>query len=447
MPWHNSDIGSTGKPDTMFITTGDPLGQWKQSPTDWVEYKLWGLAEYVNGRAFKPSDFSDAGLDVIKITELKFGVSDATARYAGPFEKKHLLQSRDLLFAWSGNPETSLDAFRWRGQPALLNQHIFRVFPREGIDKDYVYFLLKFMRPTFIRTARDKATSMGHVKVSDLKRLVARIPPLSEQKALARLLGTLDDKIELNRRMNETLEAMAQAIFKSWFVDFDPIRAKHALSKVEGAEGRDSGLPKPIADLFPDRFEDSELGEIPATWGATDVGALAEVMSGKRPPVRFSESNDDARVPLWGGNGPMGFVATPLYESPILLTGRVGTLGSVFRITSPCWPSDNTLLVLARDQRSHEFLYFQLKQVDFASLNRGSTQPLLTQTDLKAQKFALPSEILLDRFHGVVGNLFAHIDALRDESRTLTALRDALLPKLLSGELRVDRGSSERELL
>ena len=81
------------------------------------------------------------------------------------------------------------------------------------------------------------------------------MPPLAEQRAIAHILGTLDDKIELNRRMNETLEAMARALFKSWFVDFDPVRAK--------AEGRDPGLPKPLADLFPDSFEDSELGEIP----------------------------------------------------------------------------------------------------------------------------------------------------------------------------------------
>ena len=94
--------------------------------------------------------------------------------------------------------------------------------------------------------------------------LRARIPPPREQRAIAHILGTLDDKIELNRRMNETLEAMARALFKSWFVDFDPVRAK--------AEGRDPGLPKPLADLFPDSFEDSELGEIPKGWRASVIG-------------------------------------------------------------------------------------------------------------------------------------------------------------------------------
>ena len=94
------------------------------------------------------------------------------------------------------------------------------------------------------------------------------LPPLAEQRAIAHILGTLDDKIELNRRMNETLEAMARALFKSWFVDFDPVRAK--------AEGRDPGLPKPLADLFPDSFEDSELGEIPKGWEVGTLGDVAE---------------------------------------------------------------------------------------------------------------------------------------------------------------------------
>ena len=163
------------------IETGDPLGLWENAPADWKKMKLWDLADFINGRAFRPTDFTPDGLRVIKITELKYGVSDDTALYSGPYDNKHLLRDGDLLFAWSGNPETSLDAFRWSNSRAILNQHIFRVIPRDGIDKTYLDFLLKFLRSTFIRTARDKATSMGHVKVSDLKRLIACIPPPAEQ--------------------------------------------------------------------------------------------------------------------------------------------------------------------------------------------------------------------------------------------------------------------------
>ena len=120
-------------------------------------------------------------------------------------------------------------------------------------------------------------------------------PLLQEQRAIAHILGTLDDKIELNRRMNETLEAMARALFKSWFVDFDPVRAK--------AEGRDPGLPKPLADLFPDRFEDSELGEIPAGWevrGLDEIATFLERISSTEISTQcwsIAPGNQDCAAP------------------------------------------------------------------------------------------------------------------------------------------------------
>ena len=269
---------------------------------------------------------------------------------------------------------------------------------------------------------------------------------LTEQRAVAHILGTLDDKIELNRRMNETLEAMARALFKSWFVDFEPVRAKAALKchaggendwTLERARGYLDNMGEVIAALFPDSFVESELGEIPEGWGVKTIKDIVEVSSGKRPGVRYAEALDLAQVPLWGGNGPMAFVPEPLVEYPILLTGRVGTLGSVFRITSPCWPSDNTLILKIKDKRAFEFVFFQLKRIDFTSLNVGSTQPLLTQSNLKAQLLLFPPENILERFHAFAEISYAGLDKSDSESRTLAALRDTLLPKLISGGLRV----------
>src|SRR5438132_11715945 len=114
---------------------------------------------------------------------------------------------------------------------------------------------------------------MLNLKEGIIRAFPLRVPPIAEQRAIAQILSALDDKIELNKRMNETLEAIARALFKSWFVDFDPVRAK--------AEGRDPGLPKPLADLFPDRFEDSELGEIPQGWRIVTLGDLLELAYGR----------------------------------------------------------------------------------------------------------------------------------------------------------------------
>lgn len=308
------------------------------------------------------------------------------------------------------------------------NQGFRNLVVKDGFYSEFIYYLL-IQNVDYLKQHASGST-FQELSGSTLENLTFKIPSLLEQRAIACILGALDDKIEVNRRMNETLEAMARALFKSWFVDFDPVRAK--------AEGQQPhGLPPHIADLFPDSFEDSELGEIPKGWKVGCVGEIAQVSSGKRPAVRYSERSDEASVPLWGGNGPMAFVHKPLYEEPILLTGRVGTLGSVFRITDPCWPSDNTLILRTNESSVFQFLFLQLQQINFASLNVGSTQPLLTQTDLKAQRMVIPKKNILQVFSRIVNSMHCRLDQSTAESEILAALRDTLLPKLISGELRV----------
>jgi type I restriction enzyme S subunit len=256
------------------------------------------------------------------------------------------------------------------------------------------------------------------------------LPPLPEQRAIAHIIGTLDNKIELNRRMNVTLEVIACTIFKSWFVDFDPVWAK--------AKGREpTGMDAETAALFPDSFEETELGMVPKGWQVGAIGDIAVVSSGKRPAKRESEPNQDAIIPLYGGGGPMAYVDIPLYTEPIILTGRVGTLGMVFRISFPCWPSDNTLVLLSKRRELFEYLYFQVKSIDFGSMNRGSTQPLITQKDLKRQPIVISPDPILEKFHDMCKLLFNLVDTNFFESNNLIKMRDTLLPKLLSGEIRV----------
>jgi len=307
--------------------------------------------------------------------------------------------------------------------------------PKTWGDGRYLEFALRMLETTW-QAIEGSGSVFGNATRRDLETL--RVPWRErecDRRAIAHILGTLDDKIELNRRMSQTLEAMARALFKAWFVDFDPVHAK-----MEGRWQRGQslpGLPAHLYDLFPDRLVDSELGEIPEGWRVGRLGDLAQVTSGKRPNKVCPEPQPYASISLWGGNGPMGYVTEPLYSTPILLTGRVGTLGSVFRIATPCWPSDNTLVVIAREKIAIEFLYFQMKRFDYDALNRGSTQPLLTQTDLSGQQVPLPSNRLLSEFHKHVSTYFAKLDESMNESRTLAALRDALLPKLIRGEIRV----------
>ena len=150
---------------------------------------------------------------------------------------------------------------------------------------DQRFFLYAYLGPQFQETLRSRTvhgSTVDRIPLIDLPEFPIRIPAdIREQRAIAHILGALDDKIELNRRMNETLEAIARAIFKSWFVDFDPVRAK--------AKARDTGLPPHIADLFPDSFEDSELGEIPSGWRVGRVREIGDVVCGKTPPTKVAE--------------------------------------------------------------------------------------------------------------------------------------------------------------
>ena len=304
-------------------------------------------------------------------------------------------------------------------------------------DPRFCYFLLKSLDLERFNVGSGVPTlNRNHIHP-----LPVCVPPLPEQRAISHILGTLDDKIELNRRMNETLEAMARALFKSWFVNFDPVRAK-----MEGRWGQGEslpGLPAEHYDLFPDRLVPSELREIPEGWRVKRLGEVADVSSGKRPGCRFPVASHEAQIPLWGGNGPVAFVAEPLVDFPILLTGRVGTLGSVFRITTPCWPSDNTLIVTTKSSQFFNCLFFQMQKLDFGSLNRGSTQPLLTQSDLKTQLLISPPENVLKHFDNLTTRLFDSKDKRREESCTLAAQLDALLPGLLSRKVKVEDSDIE----
>ncbi len=202
---------------------------------------------------------------MIKIAEIKGGISGQTKFTQQTFDDAVRVRYGDLLFSWSGQPETSIDAFWWRDPEGWLNQHIFRVTPTEGIDPVFFYYLLRYLKPNFVGIARNKQTTgLGHITKRDLENLEAAYPRLPEQRAIAHILGTLDDKIELNRQMAQTLESIARAIFKSWFVDFDPVKAK-----MEGKQPE--GMSEEVAALFPDKFVESELGMIPEGGGSLKV--------------------------------------------------------------------------------------------------------------------------------------------------------------------------------
>lgn len=234
---------------------------------------------------------------------------------------------------------------------------------------------------------------------TEIASLNISLPDKETQSRIVQIFRSFDDKIKLNNKINENLEQQVYALFESWFVSFD---------KTEGM--------------------------IPNDWNQGTLKEIASITSGKRPPMKQAFSTAEIKTPLVGAASIMGYTNAVLYNEPILVTGRVGTHGVVQRFQTPCWASDNTLVIKSN---FYEYTYQVLRRIDYANMNRGSTQPLITQTDLKNASIILPPESILFEFEKIAGNLMAKHTANRKENERLIALRNILLPKLLSGEIHV----------
>ena len=397
-------------------------------------------------------------MPVIKIAEIKGGISGQTKFTQQTFDEPVRVRPGDLLFSWSGQPETSIDVFWWRGPEGWLNQHVFRVTPADGIDPTFFYYLLRYLKPNFIGIARNKQTTgLGHVTKRDLESMEAAYPPRQEQRAIARILGTLDDKIELLRKQNATLEAMARALFKDWFVDFGPVRAK--------MEGRDPYLPRAVWDLFPDRLVESEIGEIPEGWEVTKLGEMINTVKGTSYRSDELAESDTALITLksfarGGGYRVDGLKSFSGAYKPtqVVVPGEVviactdvtqaaEVIGrpAVARATNEyrtLVASLDTLIARPREpEMTRSFLYFLAGTEEFIAHTyahtTGTTVLHLSKDAVPSFRFACPPPKLVKLFDSLASSVLHRLQAIQQESDVLATLRDTLLPKLISGELRV----------
>ena len=299
----------------------------------------------------------------------------------------------------------------------VCSTDIWVVRAKDGIDKGYLFYFMASHEFVDMASSGSSGTRMPRADWNHLKNIVWTIPPISEQRAIAKILSDLDAKIELNNQMNKTLAAMAQAIFKQWFVDFEFPNEKDKPYKSSGG-----------------KMVDSELGKIPKGWDIGHLEELIDITSGKRPEQTSDIQNTEFNVPLYGASSIMGFVKNTLYNEPIILIGRVGTHGIVQRIQLPSFPSDNTLVIKTK---YYEYIYQILCTIDYSVLNVGSTQPLITQSGMKKNKTVLPSEKIIMKFENIVSQLYTKVNDNNYGNKCLSEIRDSLLPKLISGNIRI----------
>ena len=417
----------------------------------------------------------DVGPYFLRITDIVSGHIDwhAVPHVTADEETvaKYLLRDGDIVLARTG-ASTGASAYVNQPPPAVFASYLVRLQAKPEFDPRFLaYYLKSDAFWVFIRGVLGDKSAQPNASASTMTQAPLRAPKSrAEQRAIAHILGTLDDKIELNRRMNETLETMARALFRSWFVDFDPVHAK--------AEGRDPGLPKPIADLSPDSFEDSELGEIPRGWEVGPLGKyftvglggawgldkpsakasaavrclrgidchdLAEGVLPDVPQRWLSPRQADDRELQEGAllvEGSGSFCGRSLLWHPAyaeLIGSRVVYSNFCKRLDPVCTPSQAVAC------------WLQMRR----AYSNGEVQAFRTGT-------AFPNFDV----HGALGNLYVVVPPsevadvfakffrtcqrldLMAQSRVLAALRDTLLPKLISGELRVPdvEGFVERRL-
>jgi len=375
---------------------------------------------------------AEAGYPYVAIPQLRAGRIDLSA--VRRISRDHYIEwtrkakpsPSDVVLSRRCNPgETAVVP---TGLEFALGQNL--VLLRADGTKVYPPFLRWLMRGPEWWWQVSKFINVGAVfdslKCADVPNFELRIPPLREQRAIAHILGTLDDKVELNRRMNDTLEAMARALFNSWFVDFDPVRAK--------AEGRDSGLPKSVADLFPGSFEDSELGGIPKGWKASRLGEVLELKRGYDLP---SVQRRPGTVPIVSSSGFSGTHDEEKAQAPGIVTGRYGTIGTVFFVRENFWPLNTTLYVRDFKGTNALFAYHLLQSVDFEKFSDKGAVPGINRNHLHEERVVSPPPAVQDRFGKLAGTWFDRKANSEKQAATLSCMREALLPKLISGELRV----------
>ncbi len=277
-----------------------------------------------------------------------------------------------------------------------------------------------------------------NMRVGDVAKYKFLLPRLSTQSEIARILRTFDDKIELNRRMNETLEQMAAATFKAWFVDFEPVKAK-----ADGAKSFPS-MPQEVFDTLPTEFTDSPLGPIPKGWDAVGFGDIAECYDSKRIPLSKRErSQRQGTYPYYGAASVMDYVDDFLFDGNYVLMGEDGSVITVEGypvlqyVWGQFWVNNHAHVLQGKNGISTEHLLLSLRQSILTPFITGAVQLKLNQGNMKQIPFVFPTSSVSAAFVRSIDPLFAKYRANVEESRTLTAIRDALLPKLLSGEIRV----------
>ena len=310
-------------------------------------------------------------------------------------------------------------------EPFFVIDTAFFLKPKSELNAKWAYYALK----NFDIKKLTSGTGVPSLSRDEFYAEDLLLPALEHQNKVESILSNIDKKIELNQQMNKTLEEIAKTLFKSWFIDFDPVRAK--------VEGRPTGLSKELSDLFPDSLEDSECGEIPREWKLLTFG---DFVTPSRGNVITKKTTNPGDIPVVaGGLEPAYFHSSANVQGPVVTISASGAnAGYTNLYYEDIWASDCSYI--SNKQTSNVFTaytYLKLNQKRIFDSQHGAAQPHIYPDDLKRLNMVIPNNDLYEIYENLITSFFNKIKYNRDEIKNLTSLRDTLLPKLISGEVKI----------
>lgn len=401
-------------------------------PSEWPVVPLESLlrdSKSIAVGVMYPGPDTPGGVPLIKVGDISDGAVHATPSYCISKEtnyeyRRTQLDGDELLITLVGNP----------GECVVVQPHMKGWNPARAIAalrlkdsslRTYLKTVLESRAGKHLIDAVLNTTVQKTLNLKDIKRLPIPVPPDDVVRGITQLADALTTRITLLRETKATLESIAQALFKSWFVDFDPVRAKR--------EGRaPEGLDESTAALFPDGFEESELGVVPRGWRIGKVEDLMELAYGK---ALKSTDRISGPVPVYGSGGVTGFHNESLVGGPSIIVGRKGTVGSLYWEDRPFFPIDTVFYV--RTTYPMTYCYYLLQTLGLEDMNTDGAVPGLNRNNAYRLQVPIPSDEILAIFNELVSALRLRIFSNNEQAAMLSTLRDTLLPRLISGQLRL----------
>ena len=377
----------------------------------WKKCKIRDIVE-VNAAQYTSKDNWEKALylDTGNITENKIDEMQEFDCSSLPSRARRKVKHGDIIFS-TVRPNQKHYGYITNPVPNLLVSTGFAVISvnQELANSKFIYYWLSQdeIVEYLHNIAEQSVSAYPSIKASDICNLEIKLPPLEYQSKVASILSTLENKISLNHRINGNLEQQAQALFKAWFVDFEPFK---------------NG-----------KFVDSELGKIPEGWKVGQLDELVEIKYGKDHKKLLP-----GNIPVYGSGGIMRHVNMPIYEKESVLIPRKGSLNNVLYVNHPFWTVDTMFYTRMKINGIAKFIYLFISPIDLLSMNNGSAVPSMTTEILSKIRLVIPSKNIFDNFESLVAPSFDKIGSCNKEICKLSNLRDTLLPKLLSGELSIN---------